>query len=206
MTTPYSYDDAEGLCCDAYVFPVVLRLAREVQPPPATVLDAGCGNGALAGRLAHTGYEVTGVDLSADGIEIAKRHYPGCRFKVEPVDELMLERLGEDPFDLVVSTEVIEHLYDPHGFAEGVHRALRPGGSFILSTPYHGWLKNVAIALRGKFDEHVDPLTNGGHVKFFSRATITRLLELHGFCEIQFYGAGRRPWVWKSMVVTARRP
>lgn len=204
--TPFEYTSADALTCAPYVFPLVKRLTRETREPPARVLDVGCGNGALSGVLAADGYHVTGVDLSPEGIDIARSEYPSCRFEVSSANESILTQLRAEPFDLVVSTEVVEHLYDPHAFVRGAYQALRPGGRFIVSTPYHGRLKNTVIAATGRFDAHVTALHNGGHIKFFSRAVLSSLLTEHGFEDIRFYGTGRIPWLWKSMVLTAIRP
>ena len=61
----------------------------------------------------------------------------------------------DESFDVCFSTEVIEHLFDIRGLVGEIHRALRPGGSFPLTTPYHGWLKNLIIISRG-FEKHFD--------------------------------------------------
>ena len=73
----------------------------------------------------------------------------------------------------------------------------------MLTTPYHGYLKNLAIALTGRWDSHHDPLWEGGHIKFFSPATITRLLAGAGFAVQSIERVGRVPMLAKSMVVTA---
>jgi len=122
------------------------------------------------------------------------------------VSEHLLTELGEEPFDLVVSTEVVEHLYSPHAWAIGCFRALRPGGTLVLSTPFHGWFKNVALAISGRLDDHHDALREGGHIKFFSRRTLEALLTEAGFADIWFAGAGRLPLLWKSMVLAGARP
>lgn len=76
----------------------------------------------------------------------------------------------------------------------------------MLSTPYHGWLKNVAIAVAGEGDRHYQPLSDYGHIKFWSVGTLSRLLWEAGFDEVQYRGLGRVPYLWRSLVVTARRP
>ena len=76
----------------------------------------------------------------------------------------------------------------------------------VLSTPYHGYLKNLALALSGRLDAHFGALRDGGHIKFFSWPTLQVLLEEAGFVDLRFRGAGRVPFLWKSMVVSARRP
>ena len=73
-----------------------------------------------------------------------------------------------------------------------------------MSTPYHGYLKNLALAMTGKLDGHFSVLWDGGHIKFFSRATLERMLTDQGFEVLAFAGAGRLPLLWKSMLVNAR--
>jgi 2-polyprenyl-3-methyl-5-hydroxy-6-metoxy-1,4-benzoquinol methylase len=197
-------DDAPPYGSDV-VFPVVLALAGEL-PAGTRVLDAGCGNGALAGHLLERGWDVVGIDLGRRGIEIARAAYPAARFEVMPVDDQMVERLDEASFDLVVSTEVVEHLYAPGPFLRGCFAALRPGGRLILSTPYHGWLKNVLIAVTGRFDRHVAARHQGGHIKFWSKRTLSEALRDAGFDHLEFRGAGGAPFLWRSLVVAARRP
>ena len=60
----------------------------------------------------------------------------------------------------------------------------------IISTPYHGYLKNLVLALTNKWDAHLNPFWDGGHIKFWSRKTISRLLSENGFRVIQFIGSG----------------
>ena len=57
-------------------------------------------------------------------------------------------------FPLVVSLEVIEHCIDPHAFAKKFLSLIAPGGIGIFSTPYHSYLKNLALAVTGRMDSH----------------------------------------------------
>ena len=114
-------------------------------------------------------------------------------------------RLGRE-FDFVVSLETIEHLFDPRLFLRRAFEVLKPSGVLVLSTPYHGYLKNLALAVSGRLDSHFTALWDGGHIKFFSWPTLRTLLGEAGFVEIRFRGAGRFPLLWKSMLVSARRP
>jgi 2-polyprenyl-6-hydroxyphenyl methylase/3-demethylubiquinone-9 3-methyltransferase len=127
-------------------------------------LEAGCGNGSFSRILADQGFGVRGVDLAETGILHARESVPHGRFEVASVYD-DLESLFEGQFHAVVSLEVIEHLYDPRTFVKNVFNCLHPGGLFVLSTPYHGWLKNVGIAVSGKHDKHYNPLYDGGHIK-----------------------------------------
>lgn len=188
-----------------HFMPHVLELMGEIRPG-LRVLDLVCGNGFTCGQLFTKGCQVTGIDLSRSGIEIARQSNPGIRFEVMSADDKVLENLQEEPFDIVVSTEVVEHLFSPRPYVEGAFTALKPGGRFVCTTPYHGYLKNLAIALAGKWDQHWDPLWDGGHIKLWSRATLSKLLLEAGFQNIHFRGAGRLPWLWMTMVISGTKP
>jgi 2-polyprenyl-6-hydroxyphenyl methylase/3-demethylubiquinone-9 3-methyltransferase len=174
--------------------------------PGMRVLDVGCGNGFTCGEFLQRGCKVVGIDLSEKGIEIARRTYPTGRFELMAADDQVLANLGEEPFDLVVSTEVVEHLYAPRAYVSGCFHALKPGRKFICTTPYHGYLKNLAISLLGKWDAHANPLWDGGHIKLWSRNTLGVLLQEAGFKDMQFRGAGRIPFLWMTMVVAVTKP
>jgi 2-polyprenyl-3-methyl-5-hydroxy-6-metoxy-1,4-benzoquinol methylase len=184
-----------------HFLPAIFALCDDLGPD-IRVLDVGCGNGFTAGEFLKRGCKVVGVDLSESGVSLARKTYPAARFEVTAADENVLTNLHEEPFDIVVSTEVVEHLYDPRTFARGCFAALRPNGRLICTTPYHGYLKNLAISLTGKWDSHADPLWDGGHIKLWSRRTLYALLQESGFTELTFRGAGRLPFLWMTMVVS----
>lgn len=190
--------------CHSWVLPAITRLSGGLQHG-SRVLDVGCGNGSLAAHFAMQGHRVVGIDMAESGICIARASYPGIRFEQLPADRDVLGQLKEEPFDLVYSSEVIEHLYDPRSFLAGCYAATKPGGRFICSTPYHGWLKNVAISVSGKWDRHHDPCFDGGHIKFFSKETLGNLMTEAGFVDLTFLGAGRLPYLWASMVVLGHK-
>ncbi len=108
-------------------------------------------------------------------------------------------------FDLVVSSDVIEHLYRPSDLIEVARSLLHPQGRLLIGTPYHGYLKNLALSLTGKMDSHFPVLSDGGHIKFFSVETLSQLLKGHGFSELEFTYYGRTPWLWKNMICHARK-
>jgi len=169
------------------------------------ICELGCGNGYLAGLLTGAGFQVTGVDASETGVAIARKTHRDCEFLCRPIEPELVDVLGRDRFDAVVSSEVVEHMYRPRDLLEVAFSILRPGGLLLLTTPYHGYLKNLAIVLSGRFDKHVNPLWDGGHIKFFSRRTLAALVSLIGFTDVDFSYFGRGPLLWKSMVCLARK-
>lgn len=168
------------------------------------ILDLGCGNGHLVSYLVKKGYNAYGTDASGNGIAIAKQEYPE-RFFVQDLstDQLPAE-LQKFKFDTIISTEVIEHLYNPEGFIDFCKNALQKNGEIIISTPYHGYLKNLALTFLGKWDSHHGPMWHGGHIKFWSRKTLSQLLTSKGFTIAKFKGCGRFPYFWKSMIIKAK--
>jgi 2-polyprenyl-3-methyl-5-hydroxy-6-metoxy-1,4-benzoquinol methylase len=201
----YGFASAAESHMHAHFMPHVLALAGELKLG-TRMLDVGCGNGSACGEFIKRGCQVVGVDLSEQGIEWARRTYPQGRFELLAADGDILLCLNEQPFDIVISTEVVEHLYAPRAWARGCFAALKPCGTLVCTTPYHGYLKNLLLSLRGKWDTHANPLWDGGHIKLWSKRTLSALLTEAGFKNVQFRGAGRGPGLWMTMVMKAQKP
>lgn len=199
MTQPaheYTYTNTEPSECHAYLWPALLRvLTCEV------VLEIGCGNGSTARMLAERGFDVCGVDPSSSAItQAASIRHPRAHFHEGTWRELCL---GAAP--LVVSLEVIEHVPSTREFMRDFADALLPGGIGVISTPYHGWLKTLAIVLAGRFDSHFNPLWEGGHLKFFTPRTLRMAAEEAGLRVVDMLYLGR---VWpfsKSMMMVVTK-
>lgn len=175
-------------------------------PDLKSVCDLGCGNGYLSGMLARRGYRVVGVDASESGIEIARReHGKQANFVCARVDSDLPAMLGGERFDAVVSGDVIEHLYRPADLLECASELLQPGGWLVLSTPYHGYLKNLALSVLDAWDVHHTVGWEGGHIKFFSVKTLSSLVSGKGFDVERFHFYGRAAWLWKNMICVARK-
>lgn len=170
------------------------------------ILDIGCGNGWLTNYLIENGFDAYGTDASESGIEIAKRKNPKRFFVQDLTKDDLPDELQSISYNTIISTEVIEHLYSPREYLDFCKRILQKsgGGELIISTPYHGYFKNVALSITGKMDEHFTVLWDGGHIKFWSVKTLSKLLEEKGFREIKFKGCGRLPLFWKSMIISCR--
>lgn len=203
MTGYKDYGWDEGATdAHAYLYPALRSMLEHDKSK--RILDLGCGNGTMACRLLDEGFDLYGVDASESGIRVANGKYPGRFFVRDIATESLPEGLAHLEFDLVISTEVIEHLYAPRSYMRFIRNVLgRRGGDVILSTPYHGYLKNLALAITNKMDGHFTALWDGGHIKFWSRKTLTALLNEFGFRVVVFKGNGRFPYLWKSMFVRA---
>ena len=116
---------------------------------------------------------------------MANQTFPNCRFIQGSIYDLPYSELG-DNFDIVISIEVIEHLFYPKELVRSAKKCLKPNGRLILTTPYHGYLKNLVMAATGKMDNHFTALWDGGHIKFFSVPTMTALLKSENYTNIKF--------------------
>jgi 2-polyprenyl-3-methyl-5-hydroxy-6-metoxy-1,4-benzoquinol methylase len=204
----YVYRGSNTEVSHDYLRPCVDRFLRDAAYG-SVLLDMGCGNGSFiaAYRSKGSGWKLYGTDSSTTGIQIAKETYPEVHFILadseRPSEELMALR---EKVDVIVSTEVIEHLYAPRDFLRSAYGMLRPGGMFIVSTPYHGYLKNLLMAVTGKLDRHFTATWDHGHIKFWSLKTLTHVLTEAGFTNFALEGAGRFPFLWKSMVIRCYKP
>lgn len=198
----YSYIDSELTNAHSFLrSPLLSMLPRkpEASSEKLRILDLGCGNGSLSQVIAEQGYEVVGIEESEQGVSIARQSFPTCDFIQASIYDLPYKEL-RNSFDIVIAVEVLEHLFYPRELVKAAKQCLKPNGYLILTTPYHGYWKNLVLALSGKMDAHFHALWDGGHIKFFSVKTLTTLLETEGYTEIQFKFAGRLPYVWKSML------
>jgi 2-polyprenyl-3-methyl-5-hydroxy-6-metoxy-1,4-benzoquinol methylase len=184
----------------AYLMPPALAALRDAGAH--TVLDLGCGNGACTARLAVEGFHATGCDASESGLALAHQAYPRLNFFPHDIAS-PLPASHRESYDAVVSLEVIEHLMQPRQLALRAREALRPSGVFVLSTPYHGYWKNLALAGTNSFDAHWHPLRDFGHIKFFSPATLHALLRESDFSIERSLRLGRIPAFARSMLVVA---
>lgn len=199
----YDWHDAGECGHHEYLWPAIESLIAGGRP--LQVLDAGCGNGFITSQFARLGHCVAGIDLSEHGIELARRANPSVRFEVRSVYDDLEKILPNGGWDLIVALEVIEHLFSPRAFLDNMHRYLRPTGNLLLSTPYHGYVKNLAISLANGWDRHHTVDWECGHIKFFSPRTLARMLESSGFASPTFRYVGRISLLWKSMLCIAAK-
>jgi 2-polyprenyl-3-methyl-5-hydroxy-6-metoxy-1,4-benzoquinol methylase len=202
----YGWESSEGpQSCD-YIAPFVTDLIHQYRP--LRVLDIGSGNGKLCDLIARNACYVCGMEYDATGVDLSRKAYPSINFYQYGVQDSpahLLHQENQKLFDLVVSTEVIEHLYSPQQLVQFAHSVLSDKGKLIITTPYHGYLKNLMLSVFDKWDHHHTANWEGGHIKFWSKKTLTTLLEAHGFHVIKVTGVGRMPYLWKSMVVIAEK-
>jgi 2-polyprenyl-3-methyl-5-hydroxy-6-metoxy-1,4-benzoquinol methylase len=202
MSLDYQYEDADPTHASAYLWPELKNVIGRYDWNDRRAFDLGCGNGATCNMLSTLDFRVVGVDTSETGIAQARKTYPHVKTCVGSAYDDLATKYGT--FSLVVSLEVIEHCIDPRAIAITFLSLIAPGGIGFLSTPYHGYIKNLALAATGKMDGHFTALWFGGHIKFFSIKTLGQLLKEVGAKEIEFMRVGRIPILAKSMVAIVK--
>jgi 2-polyprenyl-6-hydroxyphenyl methylase / 3-demethylubiquinone-9 3-methyltransferase len=109
---------------------------RRMPLADARVLDVGCGGGILAESMARRGAQVTGIDMAAAPLEVARMHLHESGLEVDyrqvPVEELADGMPGA--FDVVTCMEMLEHVPDPASVVDACARLVRPGGHVFFST------------------------------------------------------------------------
>jgi 2-polyprenyl-3-methyl-5-hydroxy-6-metoxy-1,4-benzoquinol methylase len=200
--TESGWQDAHPELSHSYISPALLDLLGE--GAGKSLLDLGCGNGSLTARLADAGYSVTGAEQSGSGLVQARAAFPNIAFIAQDINQPFPQHV-HGSFDVVVAVEVIEHLWFPRELFQRATEVLKPHGVLMITTPFHGYWKNLALALANKFDDHWHPWEDFGHVKFFSGKTLTAMANEQGFQVTQFERVGRIPLLAKSMILVCER-
>jgi ubiquinone/menaquinone biosynthesis C-methylase UbiE len=171
-------------------------------PAGARVLDVGCGEGHFAAALARAKVEVVGIDVAAEPLRRARLRHP--ELDLRHVQAEGAWPLKDASFDVVWAGEVIEHVADTAGWLSELRRVLRSSALVLLSTPDHGRLQMLRWALAPRaFDAHFDPRVD--HLRFYTRRTLTELLEDFGFQDVDVRSAGGPPGARRRLLASARR-
>lgn len=190
------------------------------------VLDVGCGNGVISIQLGKLGFNVTGIDVSEKTIENARKNniYPNVRFRVQSAEEL--KATGEQ-FDVIICSEVLEHLHNPSALLEVLHSSLKPDGILIVTVPNgqgpretlvtkpilkmredNGFLWKTVSKLKKKLGYTGTTVQSSAdnldHVQFFTRDKLTGLAAKNKFRIVRFGKANFIEDVFPFSIFTKR--
>lgn len=152
-----------------------LEIINNYIKPPKTILDIGCGAGAITLYLANKGNIVTGTDISQKAISECLKSAKELNInKIQFLRADFQKAKINKKFDVVILTEVIEHLPDDHLALKSIYRFLKPNGILILSTPS---IKAPLhkLGLTKKFDKEV------GHLRRYNLDQLKKLLKNEDF-------------------------
>jgi 2-polyprenyl-3-methyl-5-hydroxy-6-metoxy-1,4-benzoquinol methylase len=158
---------------------------------PQVIVDVGCGDGAATGMVHRLGHTVVGIDWSMMALRHAQQQ--GLLLIRGGVDAPGLP-LATGSADVVILSEVIEHIVDTDSAIDEIHRVLRPGGRLLLSTPnLAAWYNRgllalgvqpifTEVSLRGVYGRPGSQVA--GHLHMFTKRALTGFLTARGFtCE-----------------------
>ncbi|WP_323639548.1 bifunctional 2-polyprenyl-6-hydroxyphenol methylase/3-demethylubiquinol 3-O-methyltransferase UbiG [Pectobacterium polonicum] len=100
------------------------------------VLDVGCGGGILAESMAREGADVTGLDMGAEPLDVARLHALESGITVDYVQETVEAHAHSHPglYDVVTCMEMLEHVPDPQSVVQACAKLVKPGGHVFFST------------------------------------------------------------------------
>lgn len=150
-------------------------------PQGATVLDLGCGSGALGQYLAqHRACTTDGITWSEAEAAHARPHYR--RVEVADLETADLHTLlAGQRYDRIVCADVLEHLRQPERILDTCRALLAPDGQLLISVPNAAYCGLVAELLHGEFRYRDEGLLDRTHLRFFTRTSLLRLLHEQGW-------------------------
>jgi ubiquinone/menaquinone biosynthesis C-methylase UbiE len=174
------------------------RFLLSVLRPGDRVLDLGCGEGTFSGLAAEGGARsVIGADIAEAALDRARRAHPELRFRrVDPDRPLPFADSG---FDLVWTSEVIEHVADTAVWLSEIRRVLAPEGRVAITTPDHGRLR----LLVGGVERYSQPL--GDHLHLYTRRSLHQLLSEFGFGQVVARAEGGTPFARRLLLARGQR-
>jgi ubiquinone/menaquinone biosynthesis C-methylase UbiE len=161
------------------------------------VLDLGCGTGDLAADLATAGAEVIAADVAQAALDRARGRHPRLDLRLVEIDRPL--PFQDSAFDVVWSSEVIEHVADTARWLSEVRRVLAPRGRVVLTTPSHGRLR----LLIGGIEPYSEPL--GDHLHLYTARSLRGLLADFGFADISVRSAAGPPLGRRLLLARAVR-
>lgn len=182
----YGYDEEDLSSVPAFIFDILSGVVDTFEPyrsSNARLLDVGFGAGALLRVARDHGWKTHGIEASRFAVEQAKRYELGDVVH----GDFLKAPWPNGHFDVIVMTELVEHLVEPEPFLEQAARLLRPGGLLYLTTP-HG--RGISGRILGASWSVLRPPE---HLHLYSISSMQKVLERTGFSRSRVYTQGILP-------------
>lgn len=173
-TYPYFEEVNEG---------VLRHVSPAMNSSRPKVLDVGCGQGSLAAAIAERGYEVWGIEQASYATsKAAARVHHVLDADLTDADAVRAG-LGDQRFDRIVFSDVLEHVYDPLAVLRSYLDYLAPGGRVLISLPnIVNWQTRLAF-LFGRFTYQDSGVMDRTHIRFFTFKTAVEMVRGAGLTE-----------------------
>lgn len=138
--------------------------------PGGTFLDVGCNAGFVVEEARKVGFDAFGIDLSVEGVAYGKKHFSQNTFYAQSIEHAA-DKLPQ--FDLIYTSEVIEHVLEPDSFVQHISKLMKPGSYLYLTTPDAGHWRRP----KGLLDWH--EFKPPEHCLYFTYKALSTVLERH---------------------------
>jgi SAM-dependent methyltransferase len=183
-----------------------IELLRETLGPlrntGAWLLDAGCGPGDYLPLYREMGLRAVGADISPVTLKRARENNPQSAVESVHLESAYGLPHRDAAFDVIFCGEVLSQIRDLHLLLSEFNRLLRDSGLLVVTTAYHGWIKNVIIAAFW-FTRHYYP--HNYRLRFFTPSSLMRSLRRAGFSPLYWRGGDGHWPLWKTMYMTSRK-
>jgi 2-polyprenyl-3-methyl-5-hydroxy-6-metoxy-1,4-benzoquinol methylase len=169
---------------------------KELLPNGGKILDLGCGQGALSGRLHDMGYDVTAVDTNPADFECKTVPLVQVNFNHANEVDAFLNKYSES-FDLVLGIEVIEHVHNHWEYVETLKKTVKPNGFLLISTPnITSWVSRLFFLFKSEFHQFQPADLEYGHINPIAWHQLKYILEQKNLKVHGFYPVGTLPPIW----------
>jgi 2-polyprenyl-3-methyl-5-hydroxy-6-metoxy-1,4-benzoquinol methylase len=161
----------------------IVREFRRLLPVTGKVLDVGCGRGQLGGAVRDLGWEVWGVENSPEACATANTRLSGL-VEADLNDMVNVRRgLGDQTFDALIFSDVLEHVYDPRTVLENYLSFVKPGGRVFVSVPNFVVWTNRLKLIFGRVDYTDTGVMDRTHIRLFTFRGAKELVTASG-CQV----------------------
>jgi 2-polyprenyl-6-hydroxyphenyl methylase / 3-demethylubiquinone-9 3-methyltransferase len=163
--------------------PLRLDFIQQHQPlTQKTVLDIGCGGGILSESMAQLGAQVTGIDMAAEVLNIAKLHALDSGIQVNYQQMRAEDHAQQHPhtYDIVTCMEMLEHVPDPQAIIQAASDATKPGGWLFFSTLNRSNKSLLLAVFTAEYLLNIVPKGTHQHDKFIKPSELATMARQAG--------------------------
>lgn len=168
------------------------------------VLDIGCGGGLLSEAMARLDARVTGIDMVAAALSVARMHAAANVLEIEYRQGSAEQWARKSPaaFDVVTCMELVEHVPDPAGLVRSCAELLRPGGDLFFATVNRTPLSYLLVILAAEHLLGIVPKGTHDYEKFVRPAELKRWGEAAGLAIMDLSGVRYIPFIGHARLCT----
>ena len=193
-------------------------MSQFVHWPETNVLDVGCGGGILSDAMARKGARVTGADLSANALAVARLHALEAQSPFVDYREISAEALAKElpaHFDIVTCMEMLEHVPDPASVVQACAQLVKPGGWVFFSTLSRTPRTFLTAILAAEYLLKLVPIGTHEYEKLILHSELAEYarqsgLYIHGSIGLHYNPLSDRFWLASgpsaNYMVAAKRP